>query len=174
MISVCDRALRAKRRPLPVAGVLDEPAHAATTVLLLSALGRPLGSPFARAAVIASVAIDVDHLPQYLGKRFLTRGTARPYPHSLVTLGGVGAVALMSRGRWRQLALGVELGLAGHLFRDMTSSRRRGGVPLFWPRSRANVRLPYSLYPVVMGATLAGALSRSLPSRDVAAQEDHE
>lgn len=161
IIVTADRALQAKRRSVPVAALLDEPAHAATTVLLLSALGYRLSSPFAKGAVAASVAIDLDHLPQYLGSRSLTKGTPRPYPHSFITLTSVGLLALACRGRSREVALGAEFGLVGHFFRDMAASRSRGGLALFWPLSYANLRLPYRAYPVAMGAALVAAVTRT-------------
>lgn len=155
-----DAAFHAFKPTLVIAGVLDEPAHAATTIIILGALGWPGTRGFVVAALVASIAIDLDHVPQYLGAHFLTAGTARPYPHSFVTLVAVLSVAALSRGRTRCLALGAELGLLGHMFRDMAEPSSKAGVALFWPISDANVRVPYVIYGVVMGALLAVGLWR--------------
>lgn len=160
MIAGADLAFHIFRPAVVIAGLLDEPAHAATTLIILGALGWPGTRGFAVAALVASVAIDLDHIPQYLGSHFLTAGTPRPYPHSLPTLLVVGSVAALSRGRVRCLALGSELGLIGHMLRDMAEPSSRAGVALFWPVSDTNVRLPYVLYAVVMVGLLALGLWR--------------
>src|SRR4051812_34502260 len=75
-----------------VLGLLDEPAHLATTLIVLVAaavaLDRGVRGPglwFAIGAVVAGNLIDVDHVPELLGSDALVHGTARPYPHSLAT-----------------------------------------------------------------------------------------
>src|SRR4051812_12458383 len=63
-------------------GLIDEPAHLATcavALIVLALIGNRPTRTFAVAALIASVAIDLDHLPQHLGFGFLTSGTSRPY-----------------------------------------------------------------------------------------------
>ena len=167
VIAVADAALKFVHPSVVLAGALDEPAHAATTVLLLAALGWPLGRRFAVAAVIASVAIDLDHIPHYLGTRFLTAGTHRPYTHSWVTPAFFALLAVMLRGRWRAIALGAELGLIGHLFRDMAEPGTTTGVPLFWPFSDASLRLPYLVYALVMAAALVATIMRARAARSV-------
>ncbi len=171
VIAAADIALQTVQPGRVLAGVLDEPAHAATTVLLLAALGWPLGWRFAVAAVIASIAIDLDHIPQYLGTRFMVAGTPRPYTHSWVTLGFFAILAIVLRGRWRVIALGAELGLIGHLFRDMAEPGTTAGVALFWPFSDASFRVPYLVYALVMAAALAVTLIRSRAARDPAARK---
>ncbi len=59
-------------------GPLDETAHLLTTLLVLWALGPGLSRRFVVPALIASVAIDVDHVPAELGADWLTAGTPRP------------------------------------------------------------------------------------------------
>ena len=111
------------------------------------------------------MAIDLDHVPQYLGTNFLTAGTPRPYTHSWVTLTAVGLLALGLRGRWRNVALGAELGLLGHLFRDMAEPTSQGGIALFWPFTYAHFRVPYFVYALVMGAALVATLVRGRSTR---------
>ena len=113
-------------------GPLDETAHLATTVLVLWALGRRVGSRLWLPALIASVAIDVDHIPGQLGVDWLTAGTPRPYTHSLTTV----LVALLLSAAWprrRDVFRGVALGLTIHLFRDL--AEHGSGVALLWPLS---------------------------------------
>src|ERR1700749_5188598 len=63
-------------------GVLDEVAHLATGALGLLALSCFIDVPrrFYAAGLIASVAIDLDHIPLYLG---LGNPYQRPVTHSL-------------------------------------------------------------------------------------------
>jgi len=80
---------------------LDEVAHLATAALGLLVLARFLDLPrrFYVAALIASVAIDLDHIPLYLG--LLPDRGQRPVTHSLATVGcarGCGALNRWSVG----------------------------------------------------------------------------
>ncbi len=137
--------------PHAVEGTLDEPAHVATVVIILAALGWRFGQWFVIGALVGSVAIDLDHIPAYLGADFLTRGTPRPFTHSLTTVLVVVLVALVVRGHWRVVILGFAFGLVGHFFRDMCEPAQ-SGVALFWPISNAGIRLPYMVYAAVMVA----------------------
>jgi inner membrane protein len=141
-------------------GLIDEPAHLATCAiaLILLALCRRAPAPtFAAAALVASVAIDLDHVPQHLGFDFLTAGTARPYFHcALAVLVPLAAAIFLPR--WRPLLLGVAFGVAAHLARDLVTGP---GVPLALPFSDASVRLPYLLYA---GGLVAVALACLLPA----------
>jgi membrane-bound metal-dependent hydrolase YbcI (DUF457 family) len=134
-------------------GLADEPAHLATcaiALILLALSGRRLAPTFAAAALLASVAIDLDHLPQHLGFDFLTAGTPRPYLHcAIAVLAPLLAAALLPK--WRPLLLGVAFGFAAHLARDLVTGP---GVPLALPFSQSAVRLPYLLYA---GALVAAA-----------------
>lgn len=141
-------------------GPLDETAHLATTVLVLWALGRRVGSRLWLPALIASVAIDVDHIPGQLGVDWLTAGTPRPYTHSLTTV----LVALLLSAAWprrRDVFRGVALGLTIHLFRDL--AEHGSGVALLWPLSDHAFRLPHWVYLAAMIGTagvVAGRLVR--------------
>ncbi len=87
---VClDLIANAGSRSTPEIGALDEPAHLATGMLVVALLlalmrFRPTVA-FVAAALVASTAIDVDHIPQYLGWNGLTEGAPRPFTHSLLT-----------------------------------------------------------------------------------------
>jgi inner membrane protein len=144
-------------------GALDECAHVLTTVLILWALGPRVWQRFLVPAVIASVAIDLDHVPGQLGMNWLTAGTPRPYTHSLLTIALVLAAALLVRPR-RDALLGVALGLASHFFRDLAEPGT--GVALLWPWSYHSFSLPHATYVLIMATVvLAGALRLFAPRR---------
>lgn len=160
LLLAADQAYRAVGGDGLEAGVLDETAHLMSGLVVLLALFRARRwSAFAVALLAASVLIDLDHVPQYLGWDDLTRGTDRPYSHSLLTLALVGLLALGWRRR-REILLGIEVGFAVHLFRDLTESS--SGVPLLWPWSYHSFTLPAAIYFAVIGALLALALARAL------------
>jgi inner membrane protein len=110
-------------------GPIDEGAHLATAVLTLLAVGRLVVAPrrFYVAALVASVALDLDHVPAYLSGQ---AETARPVTHSLATVAAVLAVAALVP-RHRVLLVGVAVGLGTHLVRDVTEGTP--GVRMLWP-----------------------------------------
>ena len=124
-------------------------------------MGRGTGadSRIAVPALIASVAIDLDHLPQHLGTQFLTAGTPRPYTHSLLTA-AVLALAAATGTRRRVMWLGVLAGLLVHFWRDL--SEPGAGVSLLWPFFKLALTLPhwsYILVMVVLVGVVAGRLT---------------
>lgn len=148
-------------------GVLDEPAHFLTALLLLQALPARRRRPLAVPALIASVAIDLDHIPQYLGYDFLTAGTPRPYTHSLTTLAVLLALAL-AISRHRTLFGGLALGVVLHFFRDLAEGNGGGGVALLWPLSDHAYSYPHPIYLAVMAGVTIAVLGRALVSRQAA------
>ena len=88
-------------------------------------------------------------MPQYLGHDFLTRGTPRPYTHSLLTIAVVLMLAVLWRRR-RDLFLGIALGLVFHFWRDL--SEYGSGVALLWPFSEHSFALSQASYLPLMGA----------------------
>jgi inner membrane protein len=134
-------------------GPLDEIAHLLTTLIVLWALGPRIWG-FALPALVASVAIDVDHVPGQFGHDFLTRGTSRPYTHSLLSI----AVLLVAAALWRSrrnVMLAIALGLAIHFWRDMSEAQT--GVALLWPFSDHSFTLSHGGYVVVMALFTAAA-----------------
>jgi inner membrane protein len=131
--------------PVPVVGLLDEPAHLATAWLALAALA-PLRTPrgFWPAALVASVAIDVDHVPLYLTDGAFAVDGGRPPVHSLTVVLVLAALAGVARGQW---LLGAAAGMLLHLVRDLATGP---GVPLLWPLADSSVRVPYWAYAVVV------------------------
>ena len=132
-------------------GPLDEIAHFLTALVVLWALGPRVWQRFLWPALIASVVIDLDHVPGRLGADFLTQGTPRPYTHSLLTI-AVMLVAALTFRRRRDVFLGMSLGLAIHFFRDL--SEPNSGVALLWPWSDRSFSLPHGSYVGAMAAVV--------------------
>jgi len=112
------------------AAPLDEVAHLATAALGLLILARLIDLPerFYVAALVASVAIDLDHIPDYLG--LLGDPNGRPFTHSLATV-AVFAVAAAASRRHRAVLAGAATGLLLHFARDIVEGPP--GVRMLWP-----------------------------------------
>jgi membrane-bound metal-dependent hydrolase YbcI (DUF457 family) len=111
-------------------GPLDEAAHLATAALGLLVLAWFIDVPrrFYVAALVASVAMDLDHIPVYLG--LLADSNQRPVTHSLATVAAFAAAAAASR-RHRAVLAGAAVGLVFHFARDIAEGPP--GVRMFWP-----------------------------------------
>jgi membrane-bound metal-dependent hydrolase YbcI (DUF457 family) len=111
-------------------GPLDEVAHLATAALGLMVLACFADAPrrFYVAALVASVAIDIDHIPLYLG--WLRDNGQRPVTHSLGTVLVFAVAAAISR-RHRAVLAGVATGLVLHFARDIAEGPP--GVRMLWP-----------------------------------------
>ena len=122
-----------RRVPFSVlaSGALDEVTHLATGALGLLALSCFIDVPrrFYVAGLIASVAIDLDHIPLYLG---LGNPAQRPVTHSLTTVLVVVVAAALSR-RHRAVLVGAATGLLIHFARDIAEGPP--GVRMLWPLS---------------------------------------
>lgn len=140
---------------------LDETAHVLTALLVIWALGG-VACRFLLPALVASVAIDLDHVPRDLGQTWLTDGTPRPYTHSLLTIAVVLLVAALAKRR-REIAIGVALGLVIHFWRDLAEPGT--GVALLWPLSSVSFSLPHASYLVVMAVTIVAGLVRAVRRR---------
>ena len=146
-------------------GLVDEPAHLATCAVLLLALvavaGRALPARFAVAALVASVAIDVDHIPGYLGSHLATGALPRPYSHSLLAVALVLGVAACLRGDRRQVALGIAFGFSAHFLRDLATGP---GIAFLWPVSQAPIKIPYALFAGTLALVVSAWLPRQAPA----------
>jgi len=111
-------------------GPLDEAAHLATGALGLLVLACLIDVPrrFYVAGLIASVAIDLDHIPLYLG--LIGDKNQRPVTHSLLTVLAFAGAAAVSR-RHRAVLAGVVTGLVIHFARDIAEGPP--GVRMLWP-----------------------------------------
>lgn len=143
-------------------GLLDETAHLLTALLVLWAIGRSACERFMTPTLIASVAIDIDHVPARLGLQWLTAGTPRPYTHSLLTIALLLAAAVLWRRR-RWVTLGLALGVSLHFFRDLAESGT--GVSLLWPWSDHAFTLPHGGYLATMAAVVLIDAARCAPWR---------
>ena len=111
-------------------GLIDEVCHLATGALGLLVLACFIDVPrrFYVAGLIASVAIDLDHIPVYLG--LLGNQFQRPVTHSLATVLVFAGAAVVSR-RHRAVLAGAATGLVIHFARDIAEGPP--GVRLLWP-----------------------------------------
>jgi len=157
-------AQRARAPSYLVLGLLDEPAHLLTTSIAVLAVlavatwrGGRAEPAFAVAALAAGNLIDADHLPQVLGTDVLTRGTARPYPHSLATVALLLAAAPAVGGRAAAALRGAAFGVAVHLVRDVGTSP----VALLWPGSSRGFEVPHREYATALVAVTAVAVLAS-------------
>ena len=146
---------------------LDEVAHLATAALGLLVLARFLDVPrrFYVAALIASVAIDLDHIPLYLG--LLPDRGQRPVTHSLATVAVLAGAAAVSR-RHRAVLAGAVTGLAVHFARDIAEGPP--GVRMLWPLQQTAWTASYwwflGMIIVLTGAQLA-LIATGFPPRRV-------
>jgi len=143
-------------------GPVDEVAHLSTAALGLLVLARFIDAPrrFYIAALIASVAIDVDHIPLYLG--LLGNQAQRPVTHSLSTV-AVFAAAAASR-RYRAVLAAVATGMVLHFARDIAEGYP--GVRVFWPLQDTSWMVSYRWFLgmiVVFTATRVVLVNVGLP-----------
>ena len=137
---------------------LDWIGHVLTMLLIAWAAGSLFRRRWLISAVVASVAIDVDHIPRYLGSSILTAGTSRPVTHSLATVLVLLAFSVVA-SRWRDVAIGAAFGVAGHLWRDLAEPHG-AGVALLWPLSDQTLSTPAAAYLGSVGALALVALGR--------------
>jgi inner membrane protein len=167
-LAVADAAYRMVGATIMPGGALDELAHVLTTLLMLWALAPSSGKGLGIAALGASVAIDLDHVPDRLGYQWLTAGTARPYTHSLLTIALIIFAAFCVR-RPRDVLFGAAFGVAVHLFRDLAEIG--SGVSLLWPISDHAFSILHGVYIGAMAGITTVALLRA--SSRPALQSNH-
>jgi membrane-bound metal-dependent hydrolase YbcI (DUF457 family) len=143
----------------PISGIADETAHAATAVALLAALPQPGDREFARGFAAGSILLDIDHVPELWGRRWLRPRGVRPLPHSLAL-----PALLVVHGvhRSNRAALGAAVGLGGHLLRDLATGNT--AVPLLWPLTKRPFSVRYRKYVAVMAVLAAVGASRRQPA----------
>ena len=160
LILAIDHWMTSGVHTLLATGIADETAHLSTMVLFVLAFLMPRDAGFVLGCLIGSVAIDADHIPLYLGWDILTADTNRPFTHSLLTMGIVLALSLVSGGRWQAIGLGLVVGLSAHFLRDAATSS--AGVPLLWPVETTGFTLPYPLYAAVLALALLPTLAAAI------------
>ena len=147
------------RLPLrPLSGIVDEAAHAATGLAVLAGLPDGDGD-FVRGVAAGSILLDVDHVPELWGARWLRPRGVRPLPHSFGIPALLTALAVRQSNR---VALGAAVGLGGHLLRDLATGRT--AVPLLWPLTKRPFSVRYRKYAAVMAVLAAVGASRRRPA----------
>ncbi len=132
-IAVADFVIKRRDPPWLAVGLLDEPAHLATAILL-----RPDPTP---AYLAGSLLPDLDHVPLAFGSP--RPGDPRPKTHSLYAI----LPAALVSGE-------LAAGMLAHFARDLALDP---GLPLLGGR---HFRVPYGAYALLV---LASAYSRSRP-----------
>jgi inner membrane protein len=140
---------------VPALGLLDEPAHLATAALLIASVGALRRTRTVLVTLAASVALDIDHLPLYVGAPMGAAG--RPPTHSLLTVAALGTAGLLVK-RHRTDLLAAATGVALHLVRDLATGP---GVPLLWPISGHDITAPYGTYAALLVVAAAAATVRA-------------
>lgn len=144
-IFAADAVLFKAHLPWPIEGVLDASAHLATAALVLAVLPAPPRA-FLTTALLASVLIDLDHIPLYADWPAIIPAAPRPHSHSLATAAVSAGLSRLAGPRMRPVLSGIAYGVFLHLFRDVVT----GPLPLFWPLSAGEIKLPYGLYALVV------------------------
>ena len=170
-VLLLDLVRNARYWPVPVDGLLDEPAHLLTAWLLLVALLPRRRRDVLPWALLGAVAIDLDHVPLYLWGVGTATLEGRPVTHSLAFAAVLLlAAALATRMPGRRAAVpvaGLAVGVLLHLVRDVATGP---GVPLVWPVRDASVLMPYPVYAALLALVTAAAALRS-PHRRSATPE---
>jgi LexA-binding, inner membrane-associated putative hydrolase len=158
-------------------GLVDEPCHLATALVVLGAITRVRGTPpkpkFGWAMLVCSVLIDLDHLPAEFGSSILTAGTPRPYTHALwvvlvLIAGTVAARWWSQRARTPRAAAtalilgGAAWGVSAHFLRDVATAP----MSLWWPVTTAAVQIPYWCYVLALLVIIAIPPARSREKGD--------
>jgi inner membrane protein len=149
VVVACDALIPLAKPNIPLTAMLDEPAHLATSALVLTtfAPSSSWGLLPGTIALASSVLIDVDHVPLYLGLTAVAP-SGRPVTHSAVApLALMTLAALLPRSA-RRAVRSAALGVGLHLIRDLATGP---GVSLFWPLDARSVLLPYSWYAGAVG-----------------------
>jgi hypothetical protein len=139
-VAVADYVIERVELPWLAIGLFDEPAHLATGWLLGGS--DPL-------FLAGSLLPDVDHVP--LAFQDPQPGDPRPKTHSLCA---AAVTALFSRR--------LAAGMLAHFARDLAV---QPGVPLLWPLTGRELRIPYAAYAAALVAAAALRSTGPAPRR---------
>jgi hypothetical protein len=148
-------------------GLVDEPCHLATAVIVVGALTRWRGRAPDRwlvgAMLPSSVLIDLDHVPLALGSTAWSGSLPRPYTHALWVVAALTVIAAISsrlaapgRGKTTAATLasfsaGMAWGVGAHFLRDVATAP----IALWWPVASTGVQVPYGWYLMAMAVLAA-------------------
>ena len=148
-------------------GPVDEVSHLATAALGLLVIDCFVVLPRRTwvAALVASVAIDLDHIPSYL---WAGPEASRPVTHSMASVVVV-VLAAWLIPRYRAVLVGVAIGLVLHFARDITEGVP--GVRVLWPLRQDSwtgnriefIAIVLALLAVRLTWTALGRTSRRAP-----------
>lgn len=152
---------------LTMHGIHDWIGHLITALVL--AIGvRALRLPIpAWSILIGGIVIDLGHLPQMLGYIGALEGSTRNGSHSLAVVAILALLGFLDRNR-AHVWLGIAMGAASHLWRDMGT----GTVALLWPLTDTVYGTTYHRYLAVL-AGMAIAMVGSAGLLDIHAQRHH-
>lgn len=157
------------RSPLLIHGAADEVSHLLSGLVFVIALTRLIPVVQVLPALVGSVGMDLDHIPELLGWLEPDGPSSRFITHSVLTAVIVGGVALVDRGRsfvW----LSASFGLLVHLFRDAAT----GSIIAAWPLSHSPLTIPYAVYVGgLAGAALLSFFGRSVISQSRRYPDNH-
>jgi inner membrane protein len=145
-IAVADYVVRHRQPRWLVSGLFDHPAHVATAGLVLLNL-PPRSGAWTAGFLAGSLLPDLDHVPLALAPKHPGLDDPRPRSHSLVALASLAAVTAARAGAVRgapaEVAGGAIGGALTHYGRDAATGP---GLPLLWPASDRDLRLPWPAY----------------------------
>jgi inner membrane protein len=157
VVAVTDRWLLTSalaQRSMWATGAFDEVAHLATAVIIVAAslLTRELVLSAVAVLLVASVALDIDHVPGLLFHDYTLGWDGRPHTHSLMVCGALTLAAALTPASRRWLPAAVAAGVGIHLVRDLATGP---GLPLLWPVSESPEHVAHSLYLALLAALTA-------------------
>jgi inner membrane protein len=158
---VVDRMIQWQGMSFEARGLIDEPCHLATALVVLGAITRYRRNPpppkFCWSMLACSVLIDIDHLPLEFGSSVLTAGTPRPYTHALWVVAML--ILATALARWQSkrstafvpagtvpVLEGAVWGVSAHFLRDVATAP----MSLWWPLTDARVEVPYWWYAAAL------------------------
>ena len=160
-VAVADLAIRRRRPPWLLVGLLDEPAHLATAGVVLTNL-EPRSHEWALGFMAGALLPDLDHVPLALSRVHPDIDDARPVTHCLLAVSPLFVAPHLCRpGPARDALAGAGAGTLAHFARDLAVGT---GVALLRPLTGRYFKVPYLLYIGALAALAARAVQSSSSS----------
>jgi membrane-bound metal-dependent hydrolase YbcI (DUF457 family) len=148
VVVAADWTIDRKRPRWILVGLLDEPAHLATAVLVLVNL-PPRPTRWSKGFLAGALLPDLDHVPLALSRVHPDIDDPRPVTHCLLAVVPPALIGAATRGPAREYARGAAAGGLAHFARDLAMGT---GVTLLRPLDRRSFRVPYPLYAGTLAA----------------------